>query len=83
LGVVVPNITLSVDERIIKKVRKIAVERNTTLTALIREYLRSVAMRDEADKREAAAGLRKTFDLLGRDMGERRWQREELYDRFS
>ena len=34
-----PNITLSVDEEIIKKVRKIAVDKNTTLTEMVREFL--------------------------------------------
>ena len=42
-----PNITLSVDEKTIKKVRKIAIEKNTTLTAMVRDYLHNVAERDE------------------------------------
>jgi hypothetical protein len=33
------NITNSVDEKIIRKVRKIAAERETTVTALVRGYL--------------------------------------------
>lgn len=41
-----PNITLRVDEEIIKKVRKIAIDKDTTLTAMIREYLVEVASRD-------------------------------------
>jgi hypothetical protein len=38
------NITLSVDEQIVKKVRKIAIDQNTTLTAMVREYLQSEDM---------------------------------------
>lgn len=37
------NITLSVDEEIVKKVRKMAIDRDTTLTAMVRDYLTSVA----------------------------------------
>ena len=37
------NITLSVDDEIIKKIRKIAIGKNTTLTAMVRDYLTSVA----------------------------------------
>jgi len=37
------NITLSLDERLVKEVRKIAVERDTTLTGLVREYLEKLA----------------------------------------
>ena len=31
------NITLSIDEEIVKKVRKIAVDKDTTLTAMVRD----------------------------------------------
>ena len=37
------NITLTLDDELVKEVRKIAVERDTTLTGLVREYLEQVA----------------------------------------
>lgn len=40
------NITLSVESEVIKKVRKIAIDRDTTLTALVMDFLRSIAGRD-------------------------------------
>ena len=76
-----PNITLSVDAEIIKKVRKIAIEKNTTLTAMVRDYLTSVAIRDAQEKNEAIKKLRKSFKTLSRDMGRRKWTREALYER--
>ncbi len=76
-----PNITLSVDEEIIKKVRKIAIEKNTTLTAMVRDYLSSVAIRDAQEKNEAIVKLRKSFKTISRDMGRRKWTREALYER--
>jgi hypothetical protein len=76
-----PNITLSVDEGVIRKVRKIAVDRHTTLTAMVREYLESVAARDEAVRARAVEELETSFALLSRDMGVRRWTREELHER--
>lgn len=33
------NITFSLEDKLVKEVRKIAVERDTTLTGLVREYL--------------------------------------------
>ena len=33
------NITLNIDEEIVKKVRKIAIDKDTTLTAMVRDYL--------------------------------------------
>ena len=76
-----PNITLSVDDEIIKKVRKIAIEKNTTLTAMVRDYLSSVAIRDDQEKNEAIKKLRKSFKTISRDMGRRKWTREALYER--
>ena len=76
-----PNITLSVDDEIIKKVRKIAIEKNTTLTAMVRDYLTSVAIRDAQEKNEAIKKLRKSFKTISRDMGRRKWTREALYER--
>ena len=75
------NITLSVDDEIIKKVRKIAVDKNTTLTRMVREYLRQVAERDEIRKSQALRELEESFIEMSRDMGERSWSREDLYER--
>ena len=76
-----PNITLSVDEEIIKKVRKIAIDKNTTLTAMIRDFLISVADSDVHEKHQAIKKLRLSFRRLSRDMGRRSWTRETLYER--
>ena len=76
-----PNITLSVDEEIIKKVRKIAVDKDTTLTAMIRDFLVSVAERDIQTRERSAKKLAATFKKYSRDMGLRTWRREDLYGR--
>jgi hypothetical protein len=76
-----PNITLSVDDDIVKRVRKIAIDKNTTLTAMIREFLTSVAARDAQVKKEAISKLRQSFKTISRDMGQRKWSREDLHER--
>ncbi len=76
-----PNITLSVDDDIIKKVRKIAVDKNTTLTSMVRAYLKSVTNRDDQEKKVASQRLRDSFQMMSRNMGLRKWTREKLYDR--
>ena len=75
------NITLSIDEEIVKKVRKIAVDKDTTLTAMVREYLTSVANRDVAQRTEHVARLKDALQRISRDMGPRRWTREDLHGR--
>jgi len=75
------NITLSVDDEIIKKVRKIAIDKNTTLTQMIRDFLAFVAARDAAQRMQAVKELEMSFEQFSRDMGKREWRREELYER--
>ena len=75
------NITLSIDVEIVKKVRKIAIDKDTTLTALVRDYLTSVASSDAATRKADADKLMETFEKVSRDMGPRTWTREDLYDR--
>lgn len=75
-----PNITLSVDEDVIKKVKKIAIDKNSTLTAMIREYLESLAKREDIERERKISELEKGFSTMSRDMGKRTWTRDDLYD---
>jgi hypothetical protein len=76
-----PNITLSVDAEVIKKVRKIAIDKNTTLTALVRDYLNALAETENHSKARRIQDLKSSFKALSRDMGRREWTREDLYAR--
>ena len=76
-----PNITLSIEDEIVKKVRKIAVDQDTTLTAMVRDYLRSVARRGDAEAENGVARLDRTFERFSRPMGPRTWTRDELHER--
>jgi metal-responsive CopG/Arc/MetJ family transcriptional regulator len=77
------NITLSLDDDLVKEVRKIAVERDTTLTGLVRSYLQELA--DEhaksGRKRRELEALERSFELLKVNVGKRTWKREDLYER--
>ena len=50
-----PNITLQIDEEVLRKARKVAVDQDTTVTEMVREFLRSVAERDLPQKERALA----------------------------
>ena len=80
------NITLTLDDNLVKEVRKIAVERDTTLTGMVREYLEQVAAEHTNDrKRRDLERFNETFDRLqtGLNYGKRTWRREDLYIRKS
>ncbi|HEY6340998.1 MAG TPA: DUF6364 family protein [Bryobacteraceae bacterium] len=77
------NVTLSLDDNLVKKVRKIAVDRDTTLTGMIREYLERVAAEDSARgrKRREREILERSFTQFQFKVGKRTWKREDLYAR--
>ena len=76
-----PNITLQVDEGIIRKVRKIAVDRNTTLTEMVRQYLARLSEESTLQAEMAVRDMEEIFTLYSRDMGRRTWTREQLHER--
>ena len=77
------NITLSLDTELVKKLRKIAVERDTTLTGMVREYLENIAAEEGARgrKRRERERLERTFEEFKFRIGKRTWKRQDLYVR--
>ncbi|HTS51257.1 MAG TPA: DUF6364 family protein [Bryobacteraceae bacterium] len=77
------NVTLTLDDDLIKKVRKVAAERDTTLTAMIRSYLEQVASEDAATgrRRRQREALEHSFDRYKFKIGKRKWKRPDLYER--
>ena len=74
------NITLSLDDSTVRRVRRIALERETTLTAMVREYLEQVAASDQALRDQQAKDIRESFVQLSRPLGGKDWKREDLYE---
>ena len=77
------NITFSLPDDLVKRVRKIAVERDTTLTGLIREYLMQIVKLDTAAgrKRRERDALERSFEQFRFAIGKRTWQRQDLHER--
>jgi len=77
------NITLSIDEELVKQVRKIAVERDTTLTGLVRAYLQDLALEHAKSgrKRRELEALERSSEHLKVNIGKRTWKREDLHER--
>jgi len=74
------NVTIAVDERLLREARRIAAERSTSLNAMIREYLTRLTERES----RAVAARRRIVELCREsqaEIGERTWNRDELYDR--
>lgn len=77
------NVTLSLEDELVKEVRKIAVERDTTLTGLIRDYLEKLAAENAASgrKRREREALERSFERFQFKVGKRTWKRADLYAR--
>ena len=77
------NITLSLDDNLVRDARKIAVEQDTTLSALIREHLQKL-VEDNASsgrRRREREALERSFAEFQVRIGNRKWKREDLYVR--
>ena len=75
------NLTLTVDEDILRMARIKALERGTSVNALVREYLKQLAGRSTA-----AEGVAEFFEATkgagaGSGAEGRSWSRDELYER--
>ena len=76
-----PNITLSIDQSVLRKVKRMAVDRDTTLTAMVREYLEQLAAREEMRIEDRIEKLRAAFDAEDVEVGPITWTREDLHGR--
>ena len=77
------NVTLSLDDELVKEVRKIATERDTTLTGIVRDHLEKLAAEHAASgrKRRERAALERSFERFRFTAGRRTWKRGDLYAR--
>jgi hypothetical protein len=77
------NITLTLDDRLVKEVRKIAADRDTTLTGLVRAHLEQLAAENAKSgrKRRELEALERSFERFQFKSGKKTWKREDLYDR--
>jgi hypothetical protein len=77
------NVTLSLDDKLVKKVRKIAVERDTTLAGIVRDRLESLVAEDAAGgrKRREREALERSFATFRFKVGKRTWSRADLHAR--
>jgi hypothetical protein len=77
------KVTLWLEDDLVRKVRKIAVERKTTLTAMVRRHLEGVAAEDSAQgpKRREREALEHSFQKFQFKVGKRNSTREDLHAR--
>ncbi len=71
-----PNLTLAVDDTTLRRARIRALERGTSVNALVRDFLQRLA-----GDGTAAAGMADFLAVTGAARGDRTWTRGDLHDR--
>lgn len=74
------NITLAIDEQLLKEVRKYAAEHNTSVNAIVREKLSEVV----APKKRIADAIKRMEEIAdegGMTVGPITWVRDGSYER--
>jgi hypothetical protein len=74
------NLTLVVEEDLLRAVRKIALDRRTSVNQLVRQYLAAL-VNDGGRKRFARARLMQVSSTGLVEVGDRTWIRDDLYER--
>lgn len=75
------NLTLSIDDKLLKRARMRALELDTTVNALVRDYIEGLA--GENPTRRALDDFLEMTENISASSGSegRGWTREEIYDR--
>ena len=74
------NVTLVVEEDLLLAARKVALDQRTSVNQLVRDYLAAL-VEEPSRRRLARARLKKAFETGLVDVGDRKWSRDDLYER--
>jgi len=74
------NLTLVIDEDLLLAARKVALDQQTSVNQLVRDYLAAL-VEETGRKRLARSRLRSAFEVGLIEVGDRHWRREDLYER--
>ena len=74
------NLTIALDDALLREMRKLAAARSTSVNAMIREFLEQETKRDS----RTAQARRRIVEMcrdIEAEVGQKTWTREELHER--
>ncbi len=74
------NLTITVDEKVLKSARIMALQEGTSVNAVLREYLERYASKNQQYK-QATQNILKIARASTSGSHGRKWTRDELYER--
>ena len=75
------NLTITIDDELLKRARIRALEQGTSVNAVLREFLEAYAGQTEAGQARLRFVERARASKASSGKGGRRWTRDELHDR--
>ncbi len=75
------NITISLDDGILKKAKKIAIDKDTSFNGLVREYIIGLVDQEERSRLLMIEELDSLFARSSAVVGEITWTRDTLHER--
>ncbi len=75
------NITISIDDDLLKRARKIAIDRDTSFNGLVREYVASLVTRELRRRELQMDELDRLFEESTAVVGPVTWTRNDLHER--
>ena len=79
--VAMPNVTMSIDEDLLKRARKIAIDQDTTISDLFRNYLDDLTRTDSIRLEYVADELDRLFEKSEATSAGASWTRDSLHER--
>lgn len=80
-GVIMSNITIAIEDDLLKKAKKIAIDRDTSFNGLIRQYIMELVRTEERRRLLLIQELDLMFTNSTAQVGEKNWSREDLHER--
>jgi hypothetical protein len=77
----VANVTISIDDNVLKRAKKIAIDRDTSFNGLVRTYVESLVAREERRRELQIEELDRLFDESTAIVGPVTWSRDDLHER--
>jgi predicted transcriptional regulator len=75
------NITISIDDELLKRAKKIAIDQDTTFSGLVRSYIERLVAKEEKHRQLLIDELDSLFQNSVAETGPVTWTRDDLHER--
>ncbi len=74
------NVTMAIDQQLLDKARKVALQKKSSVNALVRGYLQELTRKEDQEIEKKIKAFRAAVKKYSVNVGPITWKREDLYD---